>query len=495
VVLLSLGLAVLTLVGLVLTWTACFPKRRGDTPYCAACGYNLTGTDLEIADARCPECGEELALATDVVRGERHRSPYRIALATCCLLLGLGPLIVVGIGTVRRVDWYEYKPTAWVAGDIGSDTAPIASKAIQELRHRWKAGGFTAGQLSKLAEACLAAQARLSSRQVIEPAASEEFLADLYANGCLSAEQVQRFFAQMVEVTPQVRPVVVRGQPLYVGALIRIHFPNTSYNVQPRIEARLDGASLEGPPGHFGPLGCFFGRSGATIGAGGALDVSPPIGRHRVEMDISVRFNDKMDWCTEGQGAPRDAGLYTERRMVTGDVEIIPEESGDPVKLTHSEELDAAVALAVGASEFLADPENEAGNGPSTNWVIRLSLHHPLPIGLAFRASAEFDGQQVIAPGAITQSPGGNASTSSSKIVVFAPTDAQPQSVTLILRSSKPAALRTPDLYEIWDGELRFENIPVVYRSGDNWRMRRFVGEVRRVEAPEQPDRAVEETP
>jgi len=48
---------VITLVGVVLTLKAVFPKRVGDMPYCRKCRYNLTGTDLQAEDARCPECG------------------------------------------------------------------------------------------------------------------------------------------------------------------------------------------------------------------------------------------------------------------------------------------------------------------------------------------------------------------------------------------------------------------------------------------------------
>ena len=38
---------VITLVGVVLTLKAVFPKRVGDTPYCRKCRYNLTGTDVD----------------------------------------------------------------------------------------------------------------------------------------------------------------------------------------------------------------------------------------------------------------------------------------------------------------------------------------------------------------------------------------------------------------------------------------------------------------
>jgi hypothetical protein len=57
-----------------------------------------------------------------------------------------------------------------------------------------------------------------------------------------------------------------------------------------------------------------------------------------------------------------------------------------------------------------------------------------------------------------------------------------PSQITLILQSSKQAALRTADLYEIWDGELRFEGVKVVPDDGRRMRRGRYVGKVVRSE-------------
>ncbi len=45
--------------------------RQGDTPWCAACGHNLTGLSL-IRRACCPECGAHLHRSPGVRRGGRR---------------------------------------------------------------------------------------------------------------------------------------------------------------------------------------------------------------------------------------------------------------------------------------------------------------------------------------------------------------------------------------------------------------------------------------
>ncbi|HUU99087.1 MAG TPA: hypothetical protein VM487_25415 [Phycisphaerae bacterium] len=103
---------VITLVGVVLTLKALFPRRTGDTPYCRKCRYNLTGTDLAAADARCPECGSDLTSPKIIVRGERRRRPVWVVSGVICLLLGLTPLGVIAVGALHQVDWYTHKPTS-----------------------------------------------------------------------------------------------------------------------------------------------------------------------------------------------------------------------------------------------------------------------------------------------------------------------------------------------------------------------------------------------
>ncbi len=107
-VVLSLGIA---LTGLALTLRGLRPPRRGDTPYCIECGYNLTGRDLRAPGARCSECGLPLDVPGTIVRGERRKRPWLAGGGCAALLVGVLSLTSLIVGAVRGVDWYQYQPT------------------------------------------------------------------------------------------------------------------------------------------------------------------------------------------------------------------------------------------------------------------------------------------------------------------------------------------------------------------------------------------------
>ena len=73
-------------VGLMLATDA--RRRRGTTPRCAACDYDLSGaaTDDPPPDARCPECGSLWNRPGMTVRGERVWS-WRVFAIACLLAL------------------------------------------------------------------------------------------------------------------------------------------------------------------------------------------------------------------------------------------------------------------------------------------------------------------------------------------------------------------------------------------------------------------------
>ena len=124
----------LTLLGGFVTLMALFPKRRGDTPYCRKCGYNLTGLDLDEETARCPECGAMLSRAKAIVIGERNVRRLRLVIWLLFFLSGAAPLMAISVVALLKVDWYGFKPTILVLSDLESNNTPLAAQGWSEIR-------------------------------------------------------------------------------------------------------------------------------------------------------------------------------------------------------------------------------------------------------------------------------------------------------------------------------------------------------------------------
>jgi hypothetical protein len=134
------------LLGLLVIRRGRFPRRRGTTPHCRGCDYDLTGIDA----ARCPECGRELT-QDSVVRGERHRRPRLTIVGIFLLLLGLG-LCTLHV-VARSPDVYQYKPTRWVIDDLRT---PIANRAWDELQRCIAQSPLSDSQNARLADTLIA---------------------------------------------------------------------------------------------------------------------------------------------------------------------------------------------------------------------------------------------------------------------------------------------------------------------------------------------------
>ena len=174
----------------------------------------------------------------------------------------------------------------------------------------------------------------------------------------------------------------------------------------------------------------------------------------------------------DSEWLPDDQARFSGKRKLSAAMEVIPTEPPDLFHMRHSDELDRAVVDIVRGSDVrLVDPI-----GPFSAIFI-LGWDSAPPIGLAFDFFAEVNGRIV----PISQRSIPNEKY---RVELIENAGRLPEHVTIILRASKAAALRTPDLFEIWDGELWFENIPVLPRGsspGDYYR-----AQVRRMNPAEQ---------
>jgi hypothetical protein len=450
------GLALLALAGLFVIWRGLYPRRQGTTPYCRKCGYNLTGTDRTVADARCSECGSHVTADTAVIFGERTRRWRRIFVGLVIFLLGTAPLVLIGVGVARGIDWYRYKPTTLVLRDIQSTSPALATKAIQEMTRRFNAGSLAPEQIARLAETCLTVHAQPSqSTQVSMPAI--HLLDAVYRRDRLTPAQTKRFFSQMVDFSPLVRARVIQGDPCYLGVKCRERGPVNRYPARISVEdVRLDEESVWFP--WCGEARSYTGYSEMNLGTPYVGELEP--GAHSVK--IAVAFEIYEQGYIAGVVSESSA-LYSEQRTVNASFEILEKEPPNYFRLTHSPELDRAVAARISVSELTMQSDKlvESFGVPAEQQAeVHIRYAGPHPIGLAFDVYAEVDGHRL-GLGQITASKDSRYGISGRGFAIPVAGEV-PNEVTIILRSSKAAALRTPDLYEIWDGELWFEDVEVV---------------------------------
>ena len=443
----------LTLVGVVLTLKALFPRRSGDTRYCRKCRYNLTGLELTAEEARCPECGSAVTEPKAVLRGERRRRPVWVVSGLLGLLLGLAPLVVIAVGALRQVDWYTHKPTGLVLRDLGSADLGLATKAGKEIRRRYQAGELSGSQVRRLADACLAEQERPFGWLLLTPGMID-LLYTLYQRGVLDSAQVERFFSNLCRVELHVRPMVVCERPCPFRLVGRARAPSSGIWAHVRCrELRVDGRPAQ-------DLGEAWIVSGSTR-IYGWMDkwfrlLEP--GHHEVTVNVESLIY-------EGGGTPGEETAEPLReisRTLRAEVEVLAEEPADYIEFTKSPELDAWVRRGV----------RVVGVYIRESWVrrfkyqleCRLEIDPHIPIGVAFDVYAEY-GDRTLRIGSVY---GPKRQTGPPEI--WAPsnwdlrqglTGELPEKVTLILKPSKDAAAMSVDLFEIWDGELVFENIPV----------------------------------
>ena len=270
--------------------------------------------------------------------------------------------------------------------------------------------------------------------------------------------------ANRVEFSLRVRPTVVCGQDFFVG----VEFRDTEGGSPLRLRIEFDeirfGCGHTIQPRHRFSTQIGVSRIRASDQFGTYTKLDRP-GKWPVEADVEFELDHpgSTGWNWGG------TCLYRGKRTVTGEVEVLAEEPAGLFKLTYSPDIDDAIMTRLRLSEFTA--EEQAGWGREARRRLQgmLWFGGSLPIGVAFEAFAEIGDQRIQSNWPIIESPGSAAGGSHGVGVSFPYDGEPPETINVTLRSSKAAALRTPDLYEIWDGELRFENVRVAPGAGDQW--------------------------
>ena len=123
-------------INLALGWRG---PRVDDHPRCRRCRYDLSGIDVPNT---CPECGRALTRRRAIRVGRRRRRPVWLGLGVLSLLTGLSVFGYIGFHYARSVDWDPYKPTAWLISDLRNGRLA----AWNEVRRRQDDGALSVDQ-------------------------------------------------------------------------------------------------------------------------------------------------------------------------------------------------------------------------------------------------------------------------------------------------------------------------------------------------------------
>ncbi len=436
-------------VGLALLRYGVWPRRRGDVPYCRKCGYNLTALPSD----RCPECGTPLA-PEKIVRGERRRRPTLITVGALSVSIALGLLA----SSLRNVNWYQHRPTRWVMADLRSTNVDSAMRALSELERRIGADRLSVADQTKLIEFCLAEQVAEPPSAIVNMLVSHLERRHVRGGRGLSKAQEARFLRQLVTLSLRVRPRVVLGDQVPYSVIYRGRacYPIVSHFTSRK--ALVDERPVSTP--RWGPVGLgwdpvsaadyVISRYGTPRALNGALSLETP-GPHRMTLVMHVtigRHRNIGPSLTVTSDSFWDC-FYETDVPLSATFEILPAEPPGYIKLISDESVHDILIDAVTPQNFTygkAHPRFLAG-------FLRIE---PLPVNIAFDVFARI-GRQEHRIGRVTMARGERGTRYCHEEMPSPPSDF----VDIILRSSQKVARQTVDLYEIWDGELLYDNVPV----------------------------------
>jgi hypothetical protein len=437
-----------------------FPRRTGVTPYCRACRYNLTGTDLTSGGARCPECGAYLT-TEHVLLGERHIRRGYICAGLTLAAAGLLAISTVVAFRLGRINWYPYAPTWWVMRDARSPNAGKARHAYAELTARLNAGRLKPRDHQAVVETCLAEQpqARLG-------AAPADILATLYAARALSEAQQCQFFENMVQLRLRAASPAVRGTRMPVLVLRRWTGPSRGFSCEMKAGPFLvDGNALAVERWWFGngsdltgygwPYWCVTVEDVGAHEHGVANPLKPggcvrveDLGAHDLRTQVRVRVHEGDD---RGRFATPVIHTY-ERALQTSFQALEQTPEVDPLPTPSAEALRALVQVAVIRR---SPPPDNGSLEPDTTVEVRFSS--ALPVNLSCKVVV-IDGDASHEVDVVAAHRGQSSSWSGDARLGHPSADR----VDVLLRPSPVGAVFTWDIDDFWPGELRFRDVPVI---------------------------------
>lgn len=423
--------------GVVLAWLGWRGLRVDDHPVCQRCGFDLFG--MPQGGSKCSECGADLSVPGALVDGNRRRRGGLLLAGGSLGAIAMMALIGLAWAIVSGLNLNPYKPLWMLRADAQSRSGAVSDAALTEVNARLTASKLSDGQISSFADVALDMQ---GNRAIAWNVKCGDFIEAAQKTKKLSDAQWKRYAQQAPDFQITFRPRVRRGDllaarnkegpsrvgsgyPMLVG-WCRKGVINVSGH-----EIRDDDviSKRQVADGKFGVEGsCWF-------------DIAPILdklsdGPQTVVITAGAQVFESYD-ATEPLG--------TRPIRFTGTFVLTPADE-PTVKVISDPSLRAAVERAVKVKRISVE-------GDSLYTVYTVGG----PVALSYEILMRSDGKETLI-GGFTWQPNslvlsyGNYSTFKKPMLRVA---------DIIFRPNYEYPLKTIDIFEMWDGEIVYKEVPI----------------------------------
>jgi hypothetical protein len=263
----------------------------------------------------------------------------------------------------------------------------------------------------------------------------------------LSENERRAYFDANVLLSARVRPQVIKGQPFYVAACVDSLLP---------CDMRLRLDEIRSSTGQVFTSGAEFLTSGGLGGLFGPMVLdSQAVLDQPGKCTLTLKVDIRAMVAPPRDGTATDDIEFHDTRTITAEVEVLPEEPPDFVRLVHTDGGAIADCLTLSAVR-------QAREANASVLECTLSSSDDLPVSLVLRGYAEIAGQRVPLKEPVVVAAGRFRDHVGSPVLRFSYGGDPPTAIAIVLQTDKARALQGTIFDEIWDGELRIENIGVV---------------------------------
>jgi len=446
-------------------------RRIDGHPLCRKCRYDLSGT--EAVPVKCPECGRALAGEPRALRiGNRKRRPMVLGIGAVVTLLSISAAGLYAYNQSRNFDWNTIKPVWWLKSEAAG-SGMNAPAARRELLARIEREELPNDEASEIAEIGLTMQA---DPDIPWNQTWGEIIELLWEREQLSEDQIARYVQNAFSADFEVdaRRVIRQGAELPLregvhmkekGDGFRLSMPRltfrqpTTLTVIYRIKSIERGDSLILGPQQW--------TDHPISQAGFHRYPSLPLNLPPGELELEVTYectayshpqNVRPVHYPDGPRLDADPIAQWEMKRLVP-VTVLDDDSSATMIADASRA--PAVRDSIVQIEFILTTIQQPGGGGTFGGRNGMIIIDSPPMDLSFDVFARVGGEEKQIGSIAARAA--EAGPQNAQQIVHHPRDLFPNALTcdLVLRASPTAAERTIDIFEVWDGEIIIEDVPI----------------------------------